>query len=77
MVDLFRIVVLEIINLVKNCPSEGEEPFRPNTELLLETEVGCEEDVLQCMRDCWAENPEQRPDFVAIRTRLKKLKDGK
>ncbi|XP_044753115.1 receptor-type guanylate cyclase Gyc76C-like isoform X2 [Coccinella septempunctata] len=67
----------EIINLVKNFPSEGEEPFRPNTELLLDTEVGCEDDVLQCMRDCWAENPEHRPDFVAIRTRLKKLKDGK
>ncbi|XP_045475600.1 receptor-type guanylate cyclase Gyc76C-like isoform X2 [Harmonia axyridis] len=67
----------EIINLVKSIPAEGEEPFRPNTDLLLDTEVGCEEDVLQCMRDCWAESPELRPDFAAIRTRLKKLKDGK
>ena len=28
------------------------------------------------MKDCWSESPEQRPDFVAIRNRLKAMKNG-
>lgn len=28
------------------------------------------------MKDCWAENPENRPDMTAIRNRLKTLKNG-
>lgn len=32
---------------------------------------------MHCMRDCWNENPESRPDFPTIRTRLKQMKDGK
>lgn len=56
---------------------EGEEPFRPNVELLLDAEYGCDDYVLQCMKDCWNENPEARPDFPTIRRRLKQMKDGK
>lgn len=58
-------------------PIEGEEPFRPNLDLLLDSENGCEDYIMQCIRDCWAENPEIRPDFGTVRTRLKKMKDGK
>ena len=29
------------------------------------------------MKDCWHENPENRPDFTQIRNRLKKLRQGK
>lgn len=66
-----------IIDLVKSIPMDGEEPFRPDLELLLDSENGCNDYILQCMKDCWAENPEMRPDFPTIRTRLKKMKDGK
>ncbi|XP_026682274.1 receptor-type guanylate cyclase Gyc76C [Diaphorina citri] len=65
----------EIVNMVRQHPGEDcEEPFRPNLELLRDS---CEPFVLACMRDCWAEAPESRPDFPTIRARLKHMKDGK
>ncbi|CAG9815672.1 unnamed protein product [Phaedon cochleariae] len=67
----------DIVELVKRPPAPDEEPFRPDVELLLDSEIGCEDYVLQCMRDCWADRPEARPDFPVIRTRLKRMKDGK
>lgn len=68
----------EIIERVKRPLLNGEEPFRPDLMLLVEQNTACCEDyVLNCIRDCWAENPENRPDFASIRTRLKKMKDGK
>ncbi|XP_076266824.1 receptor-type guanylate cyclase Gyc76C-like isoform X1 [Rhynchophorus ferrugineus] len=67
----------EIIELVKREPLEGEELFRPSLDILYDAETGCDEYVLQVMSDCWAELPEQRPDFVTIRTRLKRMKEGK
>lgn len=70
-------IILDIVELVKRIPGNGEEPFRPNLELLLDSENGCDDYVMQCMRDCWSENPEARPDFATIRTRLKQMKDGK
>lgn len=63
--------------MVKRIPGPGEEPFRPNLEWLLDSENGCDDYVMQCMRDCWSENPEARPDFGTIRSRLKQMKDGK
>ncbi|XP_057667312.1 receptor-type guanylate cyclase Gyc76C-like isoform X1 [Diorhabda carinulata] len=65
----------EIIELVKKY--RNDEPFRPAIAALDESEVGCDDYVLQCMKDCWAEEPEMRPDFVTIRSRLKGMKDGK
>lgn len=70
-------IILDIIELVKRIPGPSEEPFRPNLELLLDLENRCDDYVMQCMRDCWSENPEARPDFATIRTRLKQMKDGK
>lgn len=69
--------LVDIVELVKRVPGSGEEPFRPNLEWLLDSENGCDDYVMQCMRDCWSENPEARPDFATIRTRLKQMKDGK
>ncbi|KAL0272544.1 UNVERIFIED_CONTAM: hypothetical protein PYX00_005475 [Menopon gallinae] len=66
----------EIIELVKNNPSNGSEPFRPDLELLKDSEEGCPDYVASCIEDCWSEVPELRPDFTTIRTRLKKMKDG-
>lgn len=69
-------LVAEIIELVKNNPSKGREPFRPDLELLKDSEDGCPDYVIGCIEDCWSELPELRPDFTTIRTRLKKMKDG-
>lgn len=77
-IDLISVSSVEIIELVKRYPQEGEEPFRPDLSLLTEHRMSCSDEyVLNCIKDCWAENPEHRPDFATIRTRLKKMKDGK
>ncbi|KAK2576982.1 hypothetical protein KPH14_011945 [Odynerus spinipes] len=66
----------EIIDRVKRFPEDGEPPFRPNTDILSESEADCAEYIVSTITDCWAESPELRPDFKAIRTRLKKMKAG-
>lgn len=65
----------EIISMVK-CIPPGHEPLRPNLHFLKTSEFG-EDYVLKCMEDCWAEQPDQRPDFHQIRTRLKAMKGEK
>ncbi|KAF5306158.1 hypothetical protein FQR65_LT07434 [Abscondita terminalis] len=72
----------EIIEMVKRYPMEGEEPFRPDVDLLYESEAFNSEVidsdyVIQCMKDCWSENPDLRPDFSTIRRRLKNMKEGR
>lgn len=32
--------------------------------------------VRECLKDCWAEKPEDRPDFKAIRSKLRPLRKG-
>lgn len=56
----------QIVDLVKQLPMKGEEPFRPEVESIIEAE-SCPDYVLACIKDCWAENPEDRPEFGAIR----------
>ncbi|XP_049824227.1 receptor-type guanylate cyclase Gyc76C-like isoform X2 [Aethina tumida] len=67
----------DIIELVKKYPGEGEEPFRPNIDLLMDSDMGCDDYVLQVIKECWAENPDDRPEFAVIRSKLKRMKDGK
>uniref|UniRef100_A0A1L8DJE6 Guanylate cyclase n=2 Tax=Nyssomyia neivai TaxID=330878 RepID=A0A1L8DJE6_9DIPT len=66
----------EIIEMVKRIPLDNEEPFRPDLECITEMD-NCPDYVLNCIEDCWNENPDLRPDFPAIRTRLKKMRGGK
>lgn len=69
----------EIVNRVKRIPPPGQEPFRPDLELLQDVDVECPDYpdyIIGCMKDCWAENPEMRPDFATIRSRLKKMREG-
>ncbi|XP_017842260.1 receptor-type guanylate cyclase Gyc76C isoform X1 [Drosophila busckii] len=66
----------QIVDLVKQLPMKGTEPFRPEVESIVEAE-SCPDYVLACIKDCWAENPEERPEFSAIRNRLKKMRGGK
>ncbi|XP_018045826.1 PREDICTED: receptor-type guanylate cyclase Gyc76C-like [Atta colombica] len=66
----------EIIDRVKRFPEDGEPPFRPNLNVLSESKANCADYVVITIMDCWAENPELRPDFKMIRTRLKRMKAG-
>ncbi len=45
--------------------------FRPDVK-----ELVCQDFLIMCMRDCWSENPEWRPDFRTIRSRLKNFRQG-
>lgn len=45
-------------------------------KVLADSEMGCPEYIRSCMEDCWAEFPEQRPDFPTIRDRLRKMREG-
>jgi len=56
----------EIVELVKRIPDEGEEPFRPDIECIMDS-CNCPDYVLNCIKDCWDENPEGRLDFPTIR----------
>lgn len=67
----------EIIDRVKRFPDDGEPPFRPNVDILSESEADCAEYIVSTITDCWTECPELRPDFKIIRTRLKKMKAGR
>ncbi|KAJ8681432.1 hypothetical protein QAD02_017219, partial [Eretmocerus hayati] len=67
----------EIIDRVKRYPEDGEPPFRPNIDVLSESEADCADYIVNTITDCWAESPELRPDFKTVRTRLKKMKAGK
>lgn len=66
----------EIIDRVKRFPEDGEPSFRPNLNILSESKANCADYVVITIMDCWAENPELRPDFKMIRTRLKRMKAG-
>lgn len=56
----------EIVDLVKKLPSDGDAPFRPEIECIIEGEY-CPDYVLACIKECWDEDPEVRPDFQTIR----------
>ncbi|XP_067647261.1 receptor-type guanylate cyclase Gyc76C-like isoform X2 [Eurosta solidaginis] len=66
----------EIVDRVKEMPMAGGIPFRPELECIREHEL-CPDYVLDCIKDCWSEDPEIRPDFPTIRNRLKKMRGGK
>ncbi|XP_063972285.1 receptor-type guanylate cyclase Gyc76C-like isoform X1 [Diachasmimorpha longicaudata] len=67
----------EIIERVKRYPEDGEPPFRPNIDVLSESETDCADYILSTITDCWSESPELRPDFKMIRSRLAKMKAGR
>lgn len=56
----------EIIEMVKRIPLDTEEPFRPDLECITEMD-NCPDYVLNCIEDCWNENPDLRPDFATVR----------
>mgnify|MGYP001794754827 FL=1 len=60
----------EILDRVKK---GGELPFRPRIGDLAER---YDTYVTDLLKDCWSENPEERPSFKVIQLRLKPLQKG-
>ncbi|XP_043253868.1 guanylate cyclase 32E [Colletes gigas] len=48
------------------------KPFRPPLDQL----ENCFHFVHECLKECWAEDPETRPDFKIIRNKLRPLRKG-
>ncbi|XP_053671608.1 receptor-type guanylate cyclase Gyc76C-like [Anopheles nili] len=66
----------EIIDRVKALVEPGKDPFRPDIESVIENE-NVSDYVINCIRECWDENADLRPDFPNIRNRLKRMRGGK
>ncbi|KAH3712424.1 hypothetical protein DPMN_072124 [Dreissena polymorpha] len=61
------LLYLEIIELLRS-----ESPsIRPDIARL-----ACEPYISDCIRDCWAEDPDMRPTFKDIRVKLKPMLQG-
>jgi len=73
---LEQVSIPEVINQVV----EGEGEMRPNIEVLrdvaMDMDTELPEYVVQLMADCWAEDPDTRPDFATIRNRTKPMRAG-
>ncbi|XP_044753135.1 guanylate cyclase 32E-like [Coccinella septempunctata] len=64
-----NLLTTEILTRIKNVTSP---PFRPPIESL----ENSFDFVRDCLKECWQENPEDRPDFKSIRTKLRPLRKG-
>merc|ERR1719334_1845794 len=77
---LEQMSVSEILDQVLNPQGAGEELMRPNIELLRDISANTDSDlpeyIVALMQDCWAEDPEIRPDFTTIRNRIKPMRQG-
>lgn len=61
-----------LLRQVMSGPLNGNPPFRPPLSPLEE----CLDCVRTVLNECWAEIPEERPDFRSIRTKLRPLRKG-
>ncbi|XP_034230104.1 receptor-type guanylate cyclase Gyc76C [Thrips palmi] len=53
-------------------PEPGQPPYRPPLDSL----ENSFDFVRECLQECWAEDPELRPDLKAVRARLRPLRKG-
>lgn len=60
-----------IQELLCGVASGMEPPLRPPLDTLKAPEY-----VQRCLRECWAEDPDERPDFKLVRVRLKEMQAG-
>ncbi|ESO83957.1 hypothetical protein LOTGIDRAFT_108278 [Lottia gigantea] len=64
----YELTPKEIVEEVKNF----KEPiFRPDI-----SQLDCDKYIIDCMELCWAENPQDRPEFRTVWTKLKPLRAG-
>lgn len=66
----FKNKLTEIVKEVRRI--DRETPFRPCLEHL-----GAEDYITSCVKACWNEDAEQRPDIRYVRVRLKEMQVGR
>jgi hypothetical protein len=59
----------DVVNRIRNGESIPYRPVLPET-----TELG--RPLVDLIKSCWSENPDQRPTFVQIRAALRKITGG-
>lgn len=55
-----------VIEFIKEPPESATEPFRPELESIIDM-GNIPEYIIDCIKECWDEQPEKRPDFPLIR----------
>ena len=65
---IFLVFFSELVHKIKIVQ---KPPLRPPLD-----ELKAPDYIHRCLRECWAENPEQRPDLKGVRTRLKDMHAG-
>lgn len=72
------LIILVVIVVGLFCFSEiieriekNHEPIRPNVDVL-----NCDQYLIDCMKICWSEYPEMRPDFRSVWRMLKPMRHG-
>lgn len=60
--------VAEIIGYVKNGPQGSKPAFRPTVD----DDLG-DDGVVQMMKRCWVEDPNERPDFPVLKATIRRL----
>lgn len=66
-----EISIFSVIDRVKYPSKHGGQLYRPPLD-----ELRCPEYVKKCIRDCWHEDPEVRPDFRYINIQLREMQSG-
>lgn len=67
----FDIVILAAIQKIKS-PSMDEPAFRPDMRAVIDAP----ECARNTMKECWSEDPSERPTFSEIQKKLQPLKEG-
>ncbi|XP_050503369.1 guanylate cyclase 32E [Diabrotica virgifera virgifera] len=63
---------LDLHDIIKGLKRQGQEvPLRPPLDNL-----GSADYIVKCIKACWHEEPEQRPDIRYVRVRLKEMQAG-
>ena len=62
---------VEVVAGVMNTPLTDSAACRPDI-----SQLDCADFIVHCIEQCWAEQPEHRPDFKTIRLRLKPMQQG-
>ncbi|XP_034234224.1 LOW QUALITY PROTEIN: atrial natriuretic peptide receptor 1 [Thrips palmi] len=55
-------------DIVQSVKEGGRMPLRPGVD-----QLSCEDEVMNLMRRCWAEDPAERPDFSVLKQTIRKL----
>lgn len=63
---------MEPLDIIENVSSlRRTEPFRPDTKMLK-----AEPYIISCIKDCWDETADKRPDFRTVSKRLSEMRRG-